>query len=258
MINPYIFLFLWRRLIMAEVAQIQPTQDEPNPSTTILSQPLADSEPSASGSQKSEVTKKKRKNKEPMVTINECIDETVLSEETESTLASLLPRKKKQKTKTGSLSSLSQQGDEIIQGANLLLEAFSQQNVSIEKSILPNAPCKESAPLQGHSLEGERRQLEAHTMSGEHISFETPYLLRGSCQKSILQPLLFQNLQILIFLWQLRTILLVLRTLNIKIFSLMCQLQVTQCMTLCSPPRTYIRMLRDCMLGQILMTTPQT
>ena len=75
-----------------------------------LHNPLANSEPSASGSQKYEVTKKKRKNKEPLVTINECIDETVLSEETESTLANLLPRKKKQKTKIGSLSSLSQHG----------------------------------------------------------------------------------------------------------------------------------------------------
>ena len=77
----------------AEVVQNQHTQDESNPSKAIPSKPLADSEPSASGSQKSEVTKKKRKKKEPLVTINECIDENVQGEETESTLASLLAQK---------------------------------------------------------------------------------------------------------------------------------------------------------------------
>ena len=181
--QPIYFSLLMEKAHLAEAAQIHPTQDKPNPSTTIPSQHLADSEPSASGSQKSEVTKKKMKNKEPLVTINECLDETVQSEETKSTLSRLLPRKKKQKTKIGNLSSLSQQGGEIIKGANLLLEAFSQQNVSIEKNLLPNAPCKESAPLQGHSLEGERRQLEAHTMSGEHISFETPLSSQGELPK---------------------------------------------------------------------------
>ena len=170
---------------LAEAAQTHPTQDEPIPSIS-TSKPITDSEPSALGSQKSEVTKKKKKNKEPLVTILESVDDETTGEDTESTLASLQPRKKKQKTKTGSLSSLSQHGDEIIQGANLLLEAFSQQNVSIEKSIIPNAPCKESAPLQGHSLEGERSHLEEQTLSGEHIVIETPLSTQGECQKSLL------------------------------------------------------------------------
>ena len=82
------------------------------------------------------------------------IDETI-GEDTESTLSSLVPRKKKQKSKTGSQSAPSQKDANIIKGENLILEAFCQPNVSIEKSILPNAPCTESAPLQGHSHEGE-------------------------------------------------------------------------------------------------------
>ena len=163
---------------MAEVAQSQPTQDKPNPSTTIPSQPLVDSETSASGSQKSEVTKKKRKNKEPLVTIIKNVDDETVGEDTESTLASLMPRKKKQKSKTGIQSAPSQKDADIIKGANLILEAFSQQNVYIEKSIIPNAPCTEFAPLQGHSLEGERSPLEAQTLSGEHISVETPLCVK--------------------------------------------------------------------------------
>ena len=135
--QPIYFSLSMERAHLAEAAQIQPTQDEPNPSTTIPSKPLADSEPSASGSQKFEVTKKKRKNKETLVTIVENVEDETIGEETESTLASLIPRKKKQKTKVGSLSSLSQQGDEIIQGANLLLEAFSQKSVSIETKHSP-------------------------------------------------------------------------------------------------------------------------
>ena len=51
---------------LAEAAQIQPTQDEPNPSIATSSKPIDDSEPSASGPQKFEVTKKKRKNKKPL------------------------------------------------------------------------------------------------------------------------------------------------------------------------------------------------
>ena len=87
------------RAHLAEAAQIQPTQDEPNPSTTIPSKLLADSEPSASGSQKSEVTKKKRNNKETLVTIVENVEDEKIGEETESTLASLIPRKKNIKQK---------------------------------------------------------------------------------------------------------------------------------------------------------------
>ena len=113
--------------------------------------------------------------------MNESPDEETHSEEPESTLASLVPRKKKQKIVTGSQSAPSQKDADVITGAHLLLEAFSQQNVSIEQSILPNAICTESAPLQEHSLEGERSPMEAHTLSGEHITLETPYQLRGSC-----------------------------------------------------------------------------
>ena len=120
------------------------------------------------------------------------------------------------------------------------------------------------------SLYQEHRNLNSKEKENLPISYSTPppppsmiiwdlpLCSHGSCQKSILQPLFFQNLQLSIFLWQLRIILLVLRSLNIKIFSLMCLLQVTQCMPLCSPPRIYIRMFRDYMLGKILMTTPQT
>ena len=173
----------------AEVVQNQLNKNESNPSIAPSSKPIDGSEPSASDSQKSEVTQKKTKNKETLVTINESIHEDDQGEDAESTQASLQPIKKKIKTKTGGLLSLSQQGDEIIQGAYLFLEAFSQQNVSIEKSILPNASCTESAPLQWHSLEGERSSMVANTLSGEHISIETPYLLRESCQKSLLHTL---------------------------------------------------------------------
>ena len=102
-----------------------------------------------------------------MTTVNESLDAKTYSEEPESTLASLVPRKKKQKIVTGSQSAISQKDAAVIKGAHILLEAFSQHNVSIEQSILPNAICKESAPLQEHSLEGERSQMEAHTQSGE-------------------------------------------------------------------------------------------
>ena len=126
LVQPIYFSLSMEKTHLAEATQIQRTQDEPNPSIATSSKPIADSEPSASGSQKSVVTKKKRKNKEPLVTILESVDDETTSEDTESTLSSLQLRKKKHKTKTGILSSLSQQGDEIIQGANLLLEAFSQ------------------------------------------------------------------------------------------------------------------------------------
>ena len=101
-----------------------------------------------------------------------------------------MPRMKKSKLLTDSQSAPSQKDAYIITRVNLLLEAFFQKTVYIEKSTLPSASCNESAPLQEHSIEGERSHMEAHTMSGEHITLETPYQLWGSCQKSLLITLL--------------------------------------------------------------------
>ena len=53
----------------------------------------------------------------------------------------------------------------------------------LKQSTLPNATCKESTPLQGHSLEGERSTLKAHTKSGEHIIVETPLFSQGELPK---------------------------------------------------------------------------
>ena len=150
--QPIYFSLYMEKAHLDEVAQSQPIQDKPKPSTTIPSQPQVDSEPSASSSQNSEVTKKKRKKKEPLVIVFENINDETIGENTESTLASLVPRKKKQKSKTGSQYAPSQKDADIIIWENLILEVFSQQSVSIEKSILPNAPCTESIPLQGNSF----------------------------------------------------------------------------------------------------------
>ena len=49
-------------------------------------------------------------NKETLVTIVENVEDETIGEENESTLDILIPRKKKQKTKAGSLSSLSPVG----------------------------------------------------------------------------------------------------------------------------------------------------
>ena len=107
LVQPIYFSLYMEKTHQAEAIQSQLNQNESNPYITPSSKPLDVSEPSASGSQNSEVTKNKTKNKEPMVTINESLDEKVQGEDTELTLASLQPRKKKMKTKTGSLSSLS-------------------------------------------------------------------------------------------------------------------------------------------------------
>ena len=107
LVEPIYFSLSMEKTHQAEAIQNQLNQNESNPSIAPSSKPLDVSEPSASGSQKSKVTKKKMKNKEPLFTINESLDENVQGEDTESTLASLQPRKKKIKTKTSSLSSLS-------------------------------------------------------------------------------------------------------------------------------------------------------
>ena len=162
-----------------EAVQNQLNQNESNSSIAPSSKPLDYSEPSASGSQKSEVTKKKRKNKEPLVTVIENVDDETIGGDPELTLANLGPRKKKHKSKIGNQYAPSQKDADIIIGGNLILEAFSQQNVSIKNSIFPNAPYTESVPLQGHSIEGERSQVMSHTVSGEHISIETPISTQG-------------------------------------------------------------------------------
>ena len=110
---------------MAEGVESQPTQDEPNPSIIPSSIPLVTSKPSTSGSQKFEVTKKKRKTKDTLEAINECVDEQNISEELESTLASLVPRRKKQVIGTGSHSASSQKDVDVIIGAHLLVEILS-------------------------------------------------------------------------------------------------------------------------------------
>ena len=111
----------------------------------------------------------------------------------------------------------------------------------LKQAFSPMQFIKSLHPFKGTPLKVKEVPWR-HTLRVESTSLlKPPYLLSGSCQKSILQTLFYQNLQLHKFLWKLGTILLVLRNLNIKILSLMCQFQVTQCMTLCSPPRTSIR-----------------
>ena len=50
LVQPIYFSLSMEKAHLAEATKIQPTQDEPNPSKAISSQPLHDSEPSASGS----------------------------------------------------------------------------------------------------------------------------------------------------------------------------------------------------------------
>ena len=123
------------------------------------------------------------KHKEPMATMNESLFKETLSEEPESILTSLVPKKKKEKIVTGSQSAPFQKDADVIKGAHLLLEAFFQHNVSIKESILPNAICIESTSLQESSLEGEKSQMKVHTQSAEHIILETPLLTQGKLSK---------------------------------------------------------------------------
>ena len=72
----------------------------------------------------------------------------------------------------------------MLKGVNLLLSAVSQQADDIEKSSLPTTLCTETAHGQEVTLDsGEIRG----TLSGEHITFETPPISQGELPKSSLQ-----------------------------------------------------------------------
>lgn len=94
------------------------------------------------------------------------------SERTES--HSHQPKKKKKVPKT--TSSVTQMDEVVTKGENLLLGAFSQQDPSIETSILPNAPsCKESA-------HGSNK--DDTTPSEEHITIEILSISHGELPES--------------------------------------------------------------------------
>ncbi|KAK1360059.1 hypothetical protein POM88_044533 [Heracleum sosnowskyi] len=134
-------------------------------------------QPSASISQKIDVTKKKSK-KRALEVINESVG--VGSENPESPLTRQ-SKKSKSKPTTGS----SQQDSDVEKGVHLLLSMASQQVIGIEKSSLPTTICTESAQDQDLTLD-PRRNKDVDTMSGEHITIETPPISQGELLKSSL------------------------------------------------------------------------
>ncbi|KAK1376045.1 hypothetical protein POM88_032238 [Heracleum sosnowskyi] len=151
-----------------------------NPSLPIpSSNPIANTtvearQPRASVSQKTDVTKKKTK-KRPLQVIQETIE--LESENPESPLTRQ-SKKSKSKPTTGS----SQQDSDVEKRVHLLLSMASQQVIGIEKSSLPTTICTESAQDQELTLD-PRRNKDADTLSGEHITLETPPISQGELLK---------------------------------------------------------------------------
>ncbi|KAK1389794.1 hypothetical protein POM88_017972 [Heracleum sosnowskyi] len=152
----------------------------PNPS----SKPFANTtlvirEPSAPTSQKVVVTKKKSKKIVIAIT-----DDTVDlgSEEPESQLT-----RQRKKSKQIATTESSQHDSDVIKEVNLLLSMASQKVIGIEKSSLPTTTCKESAQSQELTLDSGEQQ-GGTTLSGDHITIETPPISQGELPKSNLNP----------------------------------------------------------------------
>ncbi|KAK1394471.1 hypothetical protein POM88_013527 [Heracleum sosnowskyi] len=136
------------------------------------------SQPSASISQKVDVTKKKKKR--TLAIIPESVE--LASEIPESPLT-----RPKKKSKSVATTASSQQDSDVQKGVHLLLSMASQQVMGIEKSSLPTASCNESAPGQDLTLD-PRSDKGDQTLSGEHINVETPPISQGELPKSNLNP----------------------------------------------------------------------
>ncbi|KAK1404414.1 hypothetical protein POM88_004019 [Heracleum sosnowskyi] len=140
---------------------------------------VEDRQPSASISQKVDVTKKKSK-KRALAVINDSVE--IGSEDPES----LLTRQRK-KSKSKPTTESSQQDSDVEKGVHLLLSMASQQVIGIEKSSLPTTTCTESAQDQELTLD-PRSDKADDTQSGEHITVETPPISQGELPKSSLNP----------------------------------------------------------------------
>ncbi|KAK1399488.1 hypothetical protein POM88_009351 [Heracleum sosnowskyi] len=136
------------------------------------------SQPSASISQKVDVTKKKKKR--TLAIIHESVE--LASEIPESPLT-----RPKKKSKSVATTASSQQDSDVEKGVHLLLSMASQQVMGIEKSSLPTASCNESAQGQDLTLD-PRSDKGDQTLSGEHINVETPPISQGELPKSNLNP----------------------------------------------------------------------
>ncbi|KAK1388666.1 hypothetical protein POM88_016844 [Heracleum sosnowskyi] len=146
-----------------------PSNDPPANKTVVIR------EPSAPVSQKTGVTKKKMK-KRPLAIINESVE--IGCEESESQLT-----RPKKKSKEIATTESSQQDLDVQKGVHLLLSMSSQQGIGIEKSSLPTTFYKESVQGQELTLD-PRRNKGDDTLSGEHITLETPPISQGELPKS--------------------------------------------------------------------------
>ncbi|KAL8091166.1 hypothetical protein AgCh_040320 [Apium graveolens] len=129
--------------------------------------------PTTSSSQKVEVSKKKRK-QTPLAVINESGE---VQTEHESPLVKKTKKEKQTELTTQATSTPSQQDTVVNQEIKQTIEASSQQGVSIEQSIHPNAPCKEFAPTHEKIQVYERRNKDG--THKESTSFETPSSTQG-------------------------------------------------------------------------------
>ncbi|KAK1356458.1 hypothetical protein POM88_049714 [Heracleum sosnowskyi] len=178
LISPYTMNFPGQGRLRLKVLHTNPSL--PNPSSNPTENTTVEvRQPSASISQKVDVTKKKTK-KRAITVINESVE--IESENPESPLT-----RQKKKSKSLATTASSQQDSDVEKGVHLLLSMASQQVIGIEKSSLPTAPCTESA--QGQDLTLDPRSDKAdHTQSGEHITVETPPISQGGLPKSNLNP----------------------------------------------------------------------
>ncbi|KAK1379297.1 hypothetical protein POM88_026041 [Heracleum sosnowskyi] len=140
---------------------------------------VEDRQPSASISQKVDVTKKKSK-KRALAVINDSVE--IGSEDPESPLT-----RQRKKSKSKPTTESSQQDSDVEKGVHLLLSMASQQVIGIEKSSLPTTTCTESAQDQELTLD-PRSDKADDTQSGEHITVETPPISQGELPKSNLNP----------------------------------------------------------------------
>ncbi|KAL8088154.1 hypothetical protein AgCh_038070 [Apium graveolens] len=126
---------------MALNKHINAHPQEPSYVELVPSKPVEARKPTTPSSQKDEVSKKKRKG----VTLTVITESGEDQHETESPLVKRSKKSKKTELTTQVTSVSSQQGAFVKIGTKQTLDTSSQQGVSIEKSIHPNAPCTESA-----------------------------------------------------------------------------------------------------------------
>ncbi|KAK1355880.1 hypothetical protein POM88_049136 [Heracleum sosnowskyi] len=158
-------------------SQSNPSLPIPSSNPTVNTT-VEDSQPSASISQKVDVTKKKKKR--TLAIIHESVE--LASEIPESPLT-----RPKKKSKSVATTASSQQDSDVQKGVHLLLSMASQQVMGIEKSSLPTASCNESAQGQDLTLD-PRSDKGDQTLSGAHINVETPPISQGELLKSNLNP----------------------------------------------------------------------